>query len=221
MKEPWLDKLRARILDGGGAKAPEGLLDDVKAEMKRRGIAPLSAQRQKVKTIPMWGRRAASVAAVLVCGVCLWQLLEQQQPDTHQLARQPSESGGAESAGHSFKSGQTEDHTLQLPVVSSGRLLASFVARKGEPERSEKRVAVAGPNAGEGTQVAISPDGRTETEGGKGEMTVLLRKPTARRSPERIRESPANGRSRKKTGEDSEEKPEVRGFVSALLMVVL
>ena len=46
MKEPWLDKLRARILDGGGAKAPEGLLDDVKAEMKRRGIAPLSAQRQ-------------------------------------------------------------------------------------------------------------------------------------------------------------------------------
>ena len=93
MKEPWLDKLRARILDGGGAKAPEGLLDDVKAEMKRRGIAPLSAQRQKVKTIPMWGRRAASVAAVLVCGVCLWQLLEQQQPDTHQLARQPSDGG--------------------------------------------------------------------------------------------------------------------------------
>lgn len=167
MKEPWLDKLRARILDGGGAKAPEGLLDDVKAEMKRRGIAPLSAQRQKAKTIPMWGRRAASVAAVLVCGVCLWQLLEQQQPDTHQLARQPSESGGAESAGHSFKSGQTEDHTLQLPVVSSGRPLASFVARKGEPERSEKRVAVAGPNAGEGTQVAVSPDGRMETEGGK------------------------------------------------------
>ena len=106
MKEPWLDKLRARIQDGGGAKAPEGLLDDVKAEMKRRGIAPLSAQRQKAKTIPMWGRRAASVAAVLVCGVCLWQLLEQQQPDTHQLARQPSESGGAESAGHSFKSGR-------------------------------------------------------------------------------------------------------------------
>ena len=140
----------------------------IEAEMKRRGIAPLSAQRQKAKTIPMWGRRAASVAAVLVCGVCLWQLLEQQQPDTHQLARQPSESGGAESAGHSFKSGQTEDHTLQLPAVSSGRLLASFVARKGGPERSKKRVVVADlPNAGEGTQVAVSPDGRMETEGGK------------------------------------------------------
>lgn len=59
MKEDWT-KHFAKLAAGRRSKAPDGLLDDVRKEMARRG---LSVERpRKGATVPMWGYRRTAVA---------------------------------------------------------------------------------------------------------------------------------------------------------------
>lgn len=79
MKEKWLNKLQARIESEYDVKAPEGLLDDIKMEMTRRGVVPAhSSTRQKAKTISLWIYRSASVAAIVAIGLYLGDMLIDQ-----------------------------------------------------------------------------------------------------------------------------------------------
>ena len=70
MKKEWLDKLQTRVQNEHDVKAPEGLLDDIKKEMARRGVAPVSPARKKPKQLSLWLYRSVSVAAVIA--VCLY-----------------------------------------------------------------------------------------------------------------------------------------------------
>lgn len=79
MKEKWLNKLQARIESEYDVKAPEGLLDDIKMEMTRRGVVPAhSSTRQKAKTISLWIYRSASVAAIFAVGLYLGDMFIEQ-----------------------------------------------------------------------------------------------------------------------------------------------
>lgn len=67
----WIDDLR-RQAQGYGRKAPDGLLDDIKREMARRGVMPCSSKRPARKE---WGTarvyRLLSVAAAVVVATLL------------------------------------------------------------------------------------------------------------------------------------------------------
>lgn len=75
MKRDWLYKVRTRIRNESKVQAPKGLLDDIKKEMNRRGVAPVYSTPKKSKTIPMWVYRSVSVAALLAVGLYLSDLL--------------------------------------------------------------------------------------------------------------------------------------------------
>lgn len=75
MKEDWLDTLRTRIQNECDVKAPDGLLNDIKQEMNRRGVTPMRSARQKASVVPLWTYRAASAAAIIGIGIFLSHLL--------------------------------------------------------------------------------------------------------------------------------------------------
>ena len=75
MKEDWLDTLRTRIQNECDVKAPDGLLNDIKQEMNRRGVTPMRSTRQKASVVPLWTYRAVSAAAIIGIGFFLSHLL--------------------------------------------------------------------------------------------------------------------------------------------------
>jgi hypothetical protein len=70
MKEKWMNKMQHRM-GNYETKAPEGLLDDIKKEMARRGISVVPAEKKTAKVVPMWARRCAEVAALLAITVLI------------------------------------------------------------------------------------------------------------------------------------------------------
>ena len=75
MKEQWNKDIRDRLKDFP-KKAPEGLLDDIKSEMIRRGLSPAPVADKPKRLYPMILRRVASIAAVLLILLGLSHLWE-------------------------------------------------------------------------------------------------------------------------------------------------
>ena len=73
MNDKWMNDLKDLSGDFR-KKAPEGLLDDIKQEMSRRGVVPAS-ESKKAPVVPMkWWRRSAAVAALaLATGVGVYE----------------------------------------------------------------------------------------------------------------------------------------------------
>ena len=71
MNDKWMNDLKDLSGDFR-KKAPEGLLDDIKQEMSRRGVVPAS-ESKKAPVVPMkWWHRVAAVAALaLATGVAI------------------------------------------------------------------------------------------------------------------------------------------------------
>jgi hypothetical protein len=68
MNDKWMKDLKD-LAGGYQKKAPEGLLDDIKREMSRRGVVPAS-EPKKAPIVPMkWWRRSAAVVALAVASV--------------------------------------------------------------------------------------------------------------------------------------------------------
>ena len=65
MKKQWNKDIRDQLKDFP-KKAPEGLLDDIKSEMVRRGLSPSPVADKPKHLYPQVFRRVASVAAVLL-----------------------------------------------------------------------------------------------------------------------------------------------------------
>ena len=65
MKKQWNKDIRDQLKDFP-KKAPEGLLDDIKSEMMRRGLSPSPVADKPKHLYPKVFRRVASVAAVLL-----------------------------------------------------------------------------------------------------------------------------------------------------------
>lgn len=73
MNDKWMNDLKDLSGDFR-KKAPEGLLDDIKQEMSRRGVVPAS-ETKKAPVVPIrWWRSAAAVAALaLATGVAIYE----------------------------------------------------------------------------------------------------------------------------------------------------
>ncbi len=73
MNDKWMNDLKDLSGDFR-KKAPEGLLDDIKQEMSRRGVVPAS-ESKKASVVPMkWWHRVAAVAALaLATGVAVYE----------------------------------------------------------------------------------------------------------------------------------------------------
>ena len=71
MNDKWMKDLKD-LLGDFRKKAPEGLLDDIKQEMSRRGVVPAS-EPKKAPVVPMkmWRRAAAVLALALATGVAV------------------------------------------------------------------------------------------------------------------------------------------------------
>lgn len=74
MTEKWMKELRERLQESS-AKAPEGLLAEVRQEMARRGLPPRPTAAGRAKAVPLWGYRAAAAAVVVAAGIVAWQYL--------------------------------------------------------------------------------------------------------------------------------------------------
>lgn len=92
MKEQWIDRLQ-RQMETLETKAPEGLLDDIKSEMARRGLTPNASARRKSRIVPLWAVRTVACAAVLLA--CIWlgttYYRQLSTPNTNTIAK----TGGA------------------------------------------------------------------------------------------------------------------------------
>ena len=90
MKEQWNKDIHDRLKDFP-KKAPEGLLDDIKAEMSRRGLSPVPAHRTPKRIAFL---RIASVAAALLILLGISQLWQEQPipfPEESSLVKLPYE----------------------------------------------------------------------------------------------------------------------------------
>lgn len=75
MKKQWNKDMRDQLKDFP-QKAPEGLLDDIKSEMTRRGLSPAPVADKPKRLYPLILHRVASVAAVLLILLGLSHLWE-------------------------------------------------------------------------------------------------------------------------------------------------
>ncbi len=67
MNDNWANDIK-RLADNDVRKAPEGLLDDVKSEMLRRGLMP-AQQQTRIVTMHKWRYAAAAAVVAIVTGV--------------------------------------------------------------------------------------------------------------------------------------------------------
>lgn len=141
MKEQWTDKIRQRMetLD---VKAPEGLLDDIKAEMARRGIAPSAPKQTHRRTAAMWVWRGVACAAMiaLVAGVGTWLMAPQGDLQPHLADNNPMQtvpSAPASSAETTLQATEETTHEGKRGMVQ--RMIAALTA----PSRSEEEASMA------------------------------------------------------------------------------
>ena len=69
MTDNWANDIK-RLADNDVRKAPEGLLDDVKSEMLRRGLMP-AQQQTRIVTMHKWRYAAAAAVVAIVAGVAI------------------------------------------------------------------------------------------------------------------------------------------------------
>lgn len=138
MKEQWTDKIRQRMetLD---VKAPEGLLDDIKAEMARRGVAPSAPKQTHRRTAAMWVWRGVACAAMiaLVAGVSTWLMapqgdLQPRLADSNQ--QQTVQSVPAASAEATLQATEETIHEGKGGMVQ--RMIAALMAPSRDVEET-------------------------------------------------------------------------------------
>ena len=68
MNNKWMNELK-HLADGAEKTPPQGLLDDIKREMSRRGLS-VSPAAKRIVNVPWWQRsRVAAAVAVLLAGI--------------------------------------------------------------------------------------------------------------------------------------------------------
>lgn len=68
MNNKWMNELK-HLADGAEKSPPQGLLDDIKREMSRRGVS-VSPAAKRIVNVPWWQRsRVAAAVAVLLAGI--------------------------------------------------------------------------------------------------------------------------------------------------------
>lgn len=110
MNDDWTKDIQ-RLMADREAKAPDGLLDDIKAEMARRGLSV--ATPEKARTVSLWRYRrvAAAAVALLVALPIVWKT----RPNEPVVA--VGEKGGAVST----KPQKTPISSVSQPVLAASQ----------------------------------------------------------------------------------------------------
>lgn len=116
----WTNDIK-RLVSDKEVKAPDGLLDDIKAEMSRRGLSALpSAPSHKAKLIPLKSLRWVAVAAAVVAFAIpvVWRLL----PDAkEQIAKVMSRHSAQSTASAPLKGQALLPSATNILALSSAK----------------------------------------------------------------------------------------------------
>lgn len=87
--DKWINRIQQKM-EHYEADVPEGLYDDIVAEMQRRGLKPLAATSRKAPVVPLWTQRIAAVAAVAAAVVVAVFVLAPSAPEMAPTASLPT-----------------------------------------------------------------------------------------------------------------------------------
>lgn len=164
MKDDWTKDIQ-RLMAEREAKAPDGLLDDIKAEMARRGLSVASPKKARI--VPMWRYRwvAAAAVALLIALPIVWKT----RPNEPVVAT--GENGGA----FSPKLQKTPIPSVSQPVLAASQndydakslpLRRNVLAIAAQTE-SDETVTATPLQRNEETVEAQTPDGTSAKTVGK------------------------------------------------------
>ena len=165
MKEQWTDKIRQRMetLD---VKAPEGLLDDIKAEMARRGIVPSATRKPHRRTAAMWVWRGVACAAMiaLVAGVGTWLMAPRGDLQPHLADSNPKQTVQSVPASSAATTLQATEETIH---EGKGGRVQRMMAALMAPSRNVEETSPTTDTTDGNPQPALSTDkqvGSSETQ---------------------------------------------------------
>lgn len=87
--DKWINRIQQKM-EHYEADVPEGLYDDIVAEMQRRGLKPLEATSRKAPVVPLWTQRIAALAAVAAAVVVAVFVLTPSAPEMAPTASLPT-----------------------------------------------------------------------------------------------------------------------------------
>ena len=87
--DKWINRIQQKM-EHYEADVPEGLYDDIVAEMQRRGLKPLAATSHKAPVVPLWTQRIAALAAVAAAVVVAVFVLTPSAPEMAPTASLPT-----------------------------------------------------------------------------------------------------------------------------------
>lgn len=87
--DKWINRIQQKM-EHYEADVPEGLYDDIVAEMQRRGLKPLAATSRKAPVVPLWTQRIAALAAVAAAVVVAVFVLTPSAPEMAPTASLPT-----------------------------------------------------------------------------------------------------------------------------------
>lgn len=87
--DKWINRIQQKM-EHYEADVPEGLYDDIVAEMQRRGLKPLAATSRKAPVVPLWTQRIAALAAVAAAVVVAVFVLAPSAPEMAPTASLPT-----------------------------------------------------------------------------------------------------------------------------------
>ena len=87
--DKWINRIQQKM-EHYEADVPEGLYDDIVAEMQRRGLKPLAATSRKAPVVPLWTQRIAALAAVAAAVIVAVFVLTPSAPEMAPTASLPT-----------------------------------------------------------------------------------------------------------------------------------
>ena len=87
--DKWINRIQQKM-EHYEADVPEGLYDDIVAEMQRRGQKPLASTSHKAPVVPLWTQRIAALAAVAAAVVVAVFVLTPSAPEMAPTASLPT-----------------------------------------------------------------------------------------------------------------------------------
>lgn len=156
MKQDWMKQTHDRMGDYR-RKAPEGLLDDIKREMSRRGLSPVPARKQHVRTVPAWVWRTAGIAALLAVALLVGTRLF-DAPDDSRVAwkQEHPQTSGQELAGSEHGDNLSNDKVGEF-VRQNRRIRQTKPANSsgGKPSSVFSRIASVFRHGNEGANTLL------------------------------------------------------------------
>lgn len=159
--DKWINRIQQKM-EHYEADVPEGLYDDIVAEMQRRGLKPLAATSRKAPVVPLWTQRIAALAAVAAAVVVAVFVLTPSAPEMAPTASLPSTHAVQPSAVATATDAQTAGEPSSL--VSAVRRWKATLSPTAVREVMEQRPTDAdSPTATKpaATSKPVSPSGST------------------------------------------------------------